>query len=85
MYLDFDNLDLLEINFKRELNWFEKEFEILFGNKLNGYTLEDRALANKVLDLLSEVINYYPAEELLFYLVSSLNRIKQKYPELFKR
>ena len=84
MYLDFENSDVLEIEFKKELNWFEDEFDLLFGNKLTNCSPEEISMGNKLLDLLSEVINNYPAEELLFFLVSKLNKIKNRYPELFK-
>ncbi|MEJ2251628.1 MAG: hypothetical protein P8Y70_12435 [Candidatus Lokiarchaeota archaeon] len=82
MYLNFENIDMLKVDFENELTWFEEEFDFLFGMKFEEYSKADVILANKILDELSETINKYPGEELLFYLVCTLNRIKENYPKL---
>lgn len=86
MLYDNDKYELKKKEFKQKLNWFEVEFEKLFGNKTCLANKEDMALANTLLDRLSEIINQYHGEkdqELLYILTETLNRIEKNYPELF--
>ena len=83
MKLNINNDDL-KIEFKQKLRWFEEEFELIFKNKTHNYTEDDIKLANQLLDRLSETINEYRNEKLLYSLVSTLNRIERKHPELFE-
>ncbi|TFF89280.1 MAG: hypothetical protein EU548_07725 [Promethearchaeota archaeon] len=72
--------------FIQKMQWFENEFEELFGGKTHLMTKEDRDLANDLLDRLSEVINQYQEKEdarLLPILSETLKRIEKHYPELF--
>jgi len=81
--LEFNNEELLKREFQRKLNWFEEEFDLIFKNKTHHYTKEDIKLANKILDKLSETINQYRNEKLLYSLVKTLNNIEKKHPEFF--
>lgn len=83
MNLEFNNEELLKREFQRKLNWFEEEFDLIFKNKTHHYTKEDIKLANKILDKLSETINQYRNEKLLYSLVKTLNNIEKKHPEFF--
>ena len=83
MNLEFNNEELLKREFQRKLNWFEEEFDLIFKNKTHHYTKEDIKLANKILDKLSETINQYKNEKLLYSLVKTLNNIEKKHPEFF--
>ena len=80
------NIDKSEIKreFKQKLYWFEEEFDLIFRNKTHHYTDEDIKLANQLLDKLSETINEYRDEKLLYPLVSTLNSIERKHPEFFR-
>ena len=83
MNLNIDDSEV-SIEFKKKLRWFEEEFDLIFRNKTHHYTNEDIKLANQLLDRLSETINEYRNEKLLYPLVSTLNNIERKHPEFFK-
>ena len=83
MNLNIDDSEV-SIEFKQKLRWFEEEFDLIFRNKTHHYTNEDIKLANQLLDRLSETINQYRDEKLLYPLVSTLNNIERKHPEFFK-
>ncbi|MFX1392693.1 MAG: hypothetical protein ACFFAH_03880 [Promethearchaeota archaeon] len=85
MNINFNNDEALKREFKQKLFWFEEEFDLIFKNKTHNYTLEDIKLANQILDKLSETINQYRNEKLLYPLVKALNNIEKKHPEFFKR
>lgn len=83
MNLKIDDQNLIKKEFKQKLIWFEEEFDMIFKNKTYNYTKNDLKLANEILDKLSETINEYRNEKLLFDLVSTLNNIERKHPEFF--
>jgi len=83
MNLNFDDQSYIKSEFKQKLRWFEEEFDLIFKNKTYNYTKDDFHLANEILDRLSETINEYRNEKLLFHLVSTLNNIERKHPEFF--
>lgn len=83
MNLKIDDQNLIKKEFKQKLSWFEEEFDMIFKNKTHNYTKNDLKLANEILDKLSETINEYRNEKLLFDLVSTLNNIERKHPEFF--
>lgn len=83
MNLNIDRIELKK-EFKQKLHWFEEEFDLIFKNKTHHYTDDDIKLANLLLDKLSETINQYRDEKLLYPLVSTLNNIERKHPEFFK-
>ncbi|GAF85890.1 unnamed protein product, partial [marine sediment metagenome] len=76
--LDFDDYIFLKHEFKQKLKWFEDEFDELLGSKTHNTTKKDIELVNEILDRLSETINEYRDEKLLFKLVSTLNKIEKK-------
>ncbi|MFX1314866.1 MAG: hypothetical protein ACFE9T_03320 [Promethearchaeota archaeon] len=82
MTLSYDYHKILKTEFRRDLLWFEEEFDLLFNDK-SKLTQRKKSLANQVLDILSETINNYPNEKLLSELVYTLNNIEKKHPELF--
>ncbi|MFW9938551.1 MAG: hypothetical protein ACFFA8_02145 [Promethearchaeota archaeon] len=83
MGLNFDDYKEIKKEFKHKLRWFEEEFDLIFQGKTHNYSREDTKLANKLLDKLSETINEYKDEKLLYHLVSTLNNIERKHPEFF--
>ena len=83
MYLNYDSDRLQKEEFKEQLKWFEQEFDEIFQNKRKQYTKEDKKLANLLLNRLSETINECNDENLLYDLVSTLNSIEKKHPNLF--
>jgi len=83
MDLDFDDFKFIKHEFKEKLKWFEDEFDELLGSKTHALTKEEIQLANEILDRLSNTINEYRDEKLLFELVSTLNNIEKKHPEFF--
>ena len=85
MNLNFDDQSYIKSEFKEKLRWFEQEFDLIFKNKTYNYSEEDICLANEILDRLSETINEYKNEKLLYYLVNTLNSIEQKHPEFFSK
>lgn len=84
MSLNFDDYKTIKREFKQKLRWFEEEFELIFKNKTHNYTKADIKLANEILDRLSETINEYRDEKLLYHLVSTLNNIERSHPEFFQ-
>lgn len=82
MTLDFELHKILKREFKKDLLWFEEEFDLLF-NYNSTFSERDKTIANQILDMLSETINKYPNEKLLTNLVITLNNIEKKHPEFF--
>jgi len=83
MSLNFDDYKSLKREFKQRLHWFEEEFDLIFENKSSNYNEDDVKLANQLLDKLSETLNEYKDEKLLYHLVSTLNSIEKRHPEFF--
>ena len=83
MSLNFDDYKSLKREFKQRLHWFEEEFDLIFENKSSNYDEDDVKLANQLLDKLSETLNEYKDEKLLYHLVSTLNSIEKRHPEFF--
>ena len=84
MNLNLNNENGIKREFKEKLNWFEEEFGLIFKNKTHAYTSEDIKTANRILDKLSETINEFRDEKLLYTLTKTLNNIEKGHPELFK-
>jgi len=83
MYLNF-NIERVQIEeFKDQLQWFENEFDEIFQKGSIKLTEYEKNLANAMLNKLSESINQCKDEKLLYDLVSTLNSIEKKHPELF--
>jgi len=83
MYLNF-NIEKVQIEeYKLQLQWFENEFDEIFQNNSGKLTEYEKDLANAMLNKLSESINQCKDEKLLYDLVSTLNSIEKKHPELF--
>jgi len=83
MYLNFNIEKVQTEEFQRQLKWFEKEFDEIFQNNSVKLTEFEKDLANSLLNKLSESINQCKDENLLYNLVSTLNNIEKKHPELF--
>ena len=83
MYLNFNIEKVQKEEFKHQLDWFEREFDEIFRNNSIELTEFEKDLANSLLNKLSESINQCKDEKLLFNLVSTLNSIEKKHPELF--
>ena len=85
MNVSGDYKKLLEDNLKKELEWLEEEFKILFHQKKlkNGYTPDDIAIGNRILDNIIESLQYNSNTEALNMLALTLNKIEQIYPEFF--
>ncbi|MHA2185458.1 MAG: hypothetical protein ACXAAI_10705 [Promethearchaeota archaeon] len=76
---------ILEDNLKKELEWLEQEFEMLFRQKKlkKSYTPDDIAIGNQILDNVIENLQYNNNTETLNMLALTLNKIEQIYPEFF--
>ena len=83
MYLNFNIEKVQTEEFKHQLQWFESEFDEIFQNNSVKLTEYEKDLANALLNKLSESINQCKDENLLYDLVSTLNSIEKKHPELF--
>ncbi len=83
MYLNFNVEKVQTEEFKHQLEWFENEFDEIFQNNSIKLTEYEKNLANSLLNKLSESINQCKDEKLLYNLVSTLNNIEKKHPELF--
>ena len=83
MYLNFNIEKVQTEQFQRQLKWFEREFDEIFQNNSVKLTEFEKDLANSLLNKLSESINQCKDENLLYNLVSTLNNIEKKHPELF--
>ena len=83
MYLNFNVERVQKEEFKHQLQWFENEFDEIFQNNSVELTEYEKNLANALLNKLSESINQCKDEKLLYDLVSTLNSIEKKHPELF--
>jgi len=83
MYLNFNVERVQTEEFKHQLQWFENEFDEIFQNNSVKLTEYEKNLANALLNKLSESINQCKDERLLYDLVSTLNSIEKKHPELF--
>jgi len=83
MYLNFNVEKVQTEEFKHQLQWFENEFDEIFQNNSVKLTEYEKNLASALLNKLSESINQCKDERLLYDLVSTLNSIEKKHPELF--
>ena len=83
MFLNYNSENLQKEEFQEQLRWFEAEFDEIFQYKSAKPTEYERNLANSLLNKLSESINQCQDEKLLYDLVSTLNNIEKKHPELF--
>jgi len=83
MFLNYNSENLQKEEFQQHLYWFETEFDEIFQNKSEKLTEFEKTLANSLLNKLSESINQCQDEKLLYDLVSTLNNIEKKHPELF--
>jgi len=83
MYLNFNIEKIQTEEFQHQLEWFEREFDEIFQNNSVKLTDFEKDLANSLLNKLSESINQCKDEKLLYNLVSTLNNIEKKNPELF--
>jgi hypothetical protein len=83
MYLNFNIEKVQTEEFQHQLEWFEREFDEIFQNNSVKLTDFEKDLANSLLNKLSESINQCKDEKLLYNLVSTLNNIEKKHPELF--
>jgi len=83
MFLNYNSENLQKEEFQGELRWFETEFDEIFQNKSVKLTEYEKNLANSLLNKLSESINQCHDEKLLYDLVTTLNNIEEKHPELF--
>ncbi|UCD01967.1 MAG: hypothetical protein JSV23_02805 [Promethearchaeota archaeon] len=82
MTVTADYEKILQDNLKEDLDWLEKEFELLFKEK-KKFTREDITLGNQILDNVIDGIKTNNSEELLNLLAITLNRIEQSYPDFF--
>ena len=83
MFLNYNSENLQKEEFQEQLRWFEAEFDEIFHHKKAEPTDYEKSLANSLLNKLSESINQCQDEKLLYDLVSTLNNIEKKHPELF--
>ena len=83
MFLNYNSENLQNEEFQAQLQWFETEFDEIFQIKSVKLTEFEKDLANSLLNKLSESINQCNDEKLLYDLVSTLNNIEKKHPELF--
>jgi hypothetical protein len=83
MIQDLAEFDIIKYEFKANLEWFEEEFDELFLPIASFLSPSEIKLANEILDILSQVINQNRDEELLYELVTTLNKIEKKHPNLF--
>jgi hypothetical protein len=83
MFLNYNSENLQKEEFQEQLQWFETEFDEIFQIKSVKLTEFEKDLANSLLNKLSESINQCNDEKLLYDLVSTLNNIEKKHPELF--
>ena len=82
MRVSGDYEKILEDNLKDELEWLEEEFSILFKDN-KDYSKNDIALANFILDKITDNVRSNESEEVLNMLAITLNRIEQTYPAFF--
>jgi len=83
MFLNYNSENMQKEEFQQHLYWFETEFDEIFQNKSESLTEFEKNLANSLLNKLSESINQCQDEKLLYDLVTTLNNIEKKHPELF--
>ena len=83
MFLNYNSESLQKEEFQQHLYWFETEFDEIFQNTSPNLTEFEKNVANSFLNKLSESINKCQDETLLYDLVSTLNNIEKKHPELF--
>ncbi len=83
IFLNYNSEGLQKEEFQQHLYWFETEFDEIFQNTSANLSEFEKNLANSLLNKLSESINQCQDEKLLYDLVSTLNNIEKKHPDLF--
>lgn len=82
MTVSADYEEILKSSLMQDLEWLEREFELLFKNK-KGKSREDISLGNQILEKVIDGIKTNNSEELLNLLAITLNKIEHTYPEFF--
>ncbi|MFX0105549.1 MAG: hypothetical protein ACFE75_08665 [Candidatus Hodarchaeota archaeon] len=82
MNVNADYEKVLEESLRDDLQWLEREFELLFRDKKEK-SREDISLGNQILDQVIDNIKKNNSEELLNLLAITLNKIEKSYPEFF--
>ncbi|MCK4381021.1 MAG: hypothetical protein KAW51_07760 [Candidatus Lokiarchaeota archaeon] len=82
MNVNEDYEKVLQDSIRDELEWIEREFELLFKNKKEK-SKEDISLGNQILENFIDNIKTANNEELLNLLAITLNKIELNYPEFF--
>jgi hypothetical protein len=67
----------------QKLNWLEEEFSFLFDSKKHEYSQKERALANQIVNSISECALCFNNVELKELLTDTLKSIRSIYPALF--
>lgn len=75
--------EVMEELFGKELEWLREEFEILFKSKTEGYTENDKKIANDILGYILENNYAYFNIRLLNLLNEVIENIEKKFPDLF--
>ena len=78
---DYENT--LREELVQNLNWLEEEFSFLFNSKKHKFSQQEKALANQIIENISECVNSFRDLELNELLISTVKSIRSIYPALF--
>ena len=85
MSVSVDYEKILEDSLKKELEWLEQEFDMLFRQKKlkQCYTMDDISIGSHILDNVIDSIKVNNSEQVLNLLALTLNKIEHEYPDFF--
>jgi len=75
--------EILEEFLTKELDWLKEEFEILFKSKMERFTINDKKIANDIINYILENTYVYDNLILLNLLNEALEKIEKNYVNLF--
>jgi len=82
MTVDLNYYDILEEILIEKMEWLKEEFEILFASKTGKFTLNDKKIANDIIDYVLEHNNVFDIIILLNFLNETIEKIEKRYPNL---
>lgn len=79
-----DNFEkILKKNLTDELKWVEEEIDLIFGNKDQNLSEQEKKSAKKILENLTDTVLDSDNDDIFFLFSDIFEKIKKKHPHIF--
>ena len=79
-----DNFEkILKKNLTDELKWVEEEIDLIFGNKDQNLSEQEKKSAKKILENLTDTVLDSDNDDIIFLFSDIFEKIKKKHPHIF--